>query len=316
MTHYDVFNGDADGLCSLVQLRLDRPRESTLVTGVKRDNALVARVPATSGDSVTVLDLSFAVNRDAVVALLERGASVEYFDHHFAGDVPSHPRLSAHIDTAAGVCTGVLVDRVLHGRHRRWAIVAAFGDNLEADAHRLASSAGIADDDERTLRDLGRALAYNAYGDREADLLIAPAALYRALVRHADPLAFVREDALLARIVAGRDADRPRARAIAPRRRAPSGDIVVLPDAAWSRRVRGALADELARTARERAHAVLTPTPGGYVVSVRAPLDAARGADALCRRFAHGGGRAGAAGINLLPESDFETFAAAFERAF
>jgi len=36
MAYYDVFNGDADGICALHQLRLAEPREATLVTGVKR----------------------------------------------------------------------------------------------------------------------------------------------------------------------------------------------------------------------------------------------------------------------------------------
>ena len=34
MADFDVFNGDADGLCALHQLRLAAPREATLVTGV------------------------------------------------------------------------------------------------------------------------------------------------------------------------------------------------------------------------------------------------------------------------------------------
>ena len=34
---YDVFNGDADGIISLVQLRLSDPRDAELVTGRKRD---------------------------------------------------------------------------------------------------------------------------------------------------------------------------------------------------------------------------------------------------------------------------------------
>jgi hypothetical protein len=34
---YDVFNGDADGICALVQLRLAKPIQSNLITGVKRD---------------------------------------------------------------------------------------------------------------------------------------------------------------------------------------------------------------------------------------------------------------------------------------
>ena len=46
MTRFDVFNGDADGLCALQQLRLAQPRETPLVTGVKRDIALLGRVRA------------------------------------------------------------------------------------------------------------------------------------------------------------------------------------------------------------------------------------------------------------------------------
>jgi len=314
--HYDAFNGDADGLCSLLQLRLDQPLDSVLVTGVKRDNALLGRVAATSGDSVTVLDLSLDVNRSALMALLERGVDVDYFDHHFAGDVPGHPRLAPHIDCAPDVCTGVIVDRVLGGRHRRWAIVAAFGDNLDATARRLAASLSIGDDDVNLLRALGRALSYNAYGDREADLLVPPAALYRTLVRYADPLEFVRADPLLGRITATREADLERARGLAPLHRLSNGDVFVLPDAAWSRRVRGALGDELAVCAPHRAHAVLTPADGGYVVSVRAPVRAPNGADALCRQFPHGGGRAAAAGINFLPSAELGRFLQAFGRAF
>ena len=34
--HFDVFNGDADGICALLQLRQTFP-DSKLVTGVKRD---------------------------------------------------------------------------------------------------------------------------------------------------------------------------------------------------------------------------------------------------------------------------------------
>ena len=51
MTHFDVFNGDADGLCALHQLRLEAPLDSVLITGVKRDIALLQRVPAGRGDA-------------------------------------------------------------------------------------------------------------------------------------------------------------------------------------------------------------------------------------------------------------------------
>ena len=70
MTRYDVFNGDADGLCALHQLRLAQPAEARLVTGMKRDIALLKQVPAQAGDEVTVLDISIERNRLALEALL------------------------------------------------------------------------------------------------------------------------------------------------------------------------------------------------------------------------------------------------------
>ena len=52
--HYDVFNGDADGIIALLQLRLSKhkphPKESILVTGVKRDISLLKNVDAESSN--------------------------------------------------------------------------------------------------------------------------------------------------------------------------------------------------------------------------------------------------------------------------
>ena len=125
MTRFYAFNGDADGLCALQQLRLEEAGEATLVTGVKRDITLLERVEAQAGDEVTVLDISLDRNRAALLRLLGSGASVRYFDHHYAGELPVHPRFEPHIEETADVCTSVLVDRCLGGRYRAWAIVAA-----------------------------------------------------------------------------------------------------------------------------------------------------------------------------------------------
>src|SRR4051812_28309002 len=137
-TFYDVFNGDADGICALHQLRLAEPRASVLVTGAKRDIDLLQRVKARRDDRVTVLDISLARNVAALDRLLALGVSCRYFDHHFAGDVPRHPKLEIYIDTAPDVCTSLLVDRYLEGSQRIWAVVAAFGDNLAAPAREAA----------------------------------------------------------------------------------------------------------------------------------------------------------------------------------
>jgi hypothetical protein len=84
--------------------------------------------------------------------------------------------------------------------------------------------------------------------------------------------------------------------------------VVLLPDAPWSRRVIGGLANELATADPQRAQAVPKAHPlGGYVVRLRAPLIAPAGADEFCRRFG-GGGRVGAAGIDQLPEQQARLF--------
>ncbi|RZV52051.1 MAG: DHH family phosphoesterase, partial [Deltaproteobacteria bacterium] len=85
MAQIDIFNGDADGICALTQLRNAEPLQSTLITGVKRDIALVAKAEVRAGDRITALDLSFDKNRDGVLEALEAGAEVFYVDHHFAG---------------------------------------------------------------------------------------------------------------------------------------------------------------------------------------------------------------------------------------
>ena len=317
MKHFDAFNGDADGICSLLQLRLDAPIDSVLVTGAKRDVALLQRIPAGRGDAVTVLDISIAANRDALLALLDRGATVQYFDHHFAGELPVHAGLDAHIDTSSGVCTGMIVDSYLRGKQRVWAVVAAFGDDLAGAARELAAPLALSPAQVDALQALGEAVAYNAYGDSEADLIIPPAELYLSLRGRADPFRFMRAEPVFQRLCEVRLDDLERARSEPPRCALAGATVYVLPDAPWARRVRGAFGNELANAAPRLAHAVLTPnSQGGYTVSVRAPRVRARGADALCRQFATGGGRAAAAGINHLPEDGLSEFVRCLDQAF
>ena len=60
----------------------------------------------------------------------------------------------------------------------------------------------------------------------------------------------------------------------------------------------------------------LHQTQRAFVVSVRAPLATSNGADILCSRFATGGGRKGAAGINRLPQDELPRFMQAFDEVF
>ncbi|RMG92406.1 MAG: acetyltransferase [Zetaproteobacteria bacterium] len=317
MAHIDVFNGDADGLCALHQLRLHEPIESELVTGVKRDIALLNRVHATHGDHVTVLDISFDKNRPDVERLLSAGAEITYFDHHFSGDVPVHPGLRATIDTSPDVCTSLLVDAHLHGAFRPWAVVAAFGDNLFDAARRAAVGLELSGEGIEQLRHLGTLINYNSYGATLDDLHFHPARLYRSMAPFADPFDFMRESRAYAELDAGYREDIERVQSLVAEFEDHATAMYVLPDAAWARRISGVFANELARTHPRRAHALATEMPdGSYRISVRAPLATKTGADVLCRQFPTGGGRQAAAGINALPKDMFSAFIQAFRRQF
>jgi hypothetical protein len=263
-----------------------------------------------------VLDIAFESNLPAVLAALTAGARVCYFDHHFAGDVPSHAGLQTHIDTAADVCTSLLVDRFLTGSQRPWAIVAAYGDNLAQAAERAAAPFGYTPQALAQLRELGECINYNAYGETVDDLHYHPADLYRTLAPYTDPFQFISGEPVFEVLREGMTDDLYRAADAKAQGQSERHAVIVLPDAAWSRRVAGVLGNKLAREHKGRAHAVLTAKPGGFLVSVRAPVDDPRGADALCRQFETGGGRAGAAGINHLPHSEFDRFVRAFVAAY
>jgi hypothetical protein len=309
----DVFNGDADGLCALHQLRLADPADAELITGPKRDISLLQRVTAGAGDQVTVLDIALSKNREALDRLLEAGAQVRYFDHHQPGDIPAHPRFEPHIDTDANVCTALLVNDFLQGRQLPWAVTAAFGDNLADAARRAAAPLGFTDAQLAALQSLGECLNYNGYGDTLDDLFFDPAELYRQLRPYADPFAFIAESPAYRVLKEGYREDMARAAAVPPMEARPSGRLYLLPAEKWARRISGVFGNRLAVESPTQAHAVLTARPGGgYVVSVRAPLAARSGADTLCSRFETGGGRKGAAGINHLPEAELARFVAAF----
>lgn len=309
---FDVCNGDADGLTSVLQWRLHDPAPSTLITGRKRDISLLERVP-NSADEVLVCDLSIARNRDALLRLLHAGARVRYFDHHDMAHVPSHDKLEKHLDTNPLLCTSLLMDRWLGGRFHAWALVGAYGDALTSVAQRRAAAAGYDIGQREALQRLGEAINYNAYGDDERDLCIAPAKLYRVMAHYADPFEMItKEESLVDELDARRRTDLQQALAVRPVRQTEHACIVVLRDAPWSRRVIGCLANELGAARPRQAQAVLKHRPdGGYTVSVRAPRIAPVGAAAFCATFG-GGGREAAAGIDLLPQNDYERFVTAF----
>ena len=315
----DVFNGDADGICALVQLRLAQPApQSRLVTGVKRDIQLLEHLSVQENDSVTVLDISLKKNRTALDRILQHGATVFYIDHHESGDIPQHPNLKVIINTAANTCTSLLVDQYLAGKYRAWAVAAAFGDNLIDSAEQAAQTLALSAHQLQQLKDLGVCINYNGYGSCISDLHFAPDVLYRELASYASPFDFMTDNSIIyEQLLRGYADDMELAQLIQPEYRTDAVAVYILPDEAWARRISGVFGNELANQNGARAHAVLSyNSQGGYQISVRAALNNKTGADELCSLFTTGGGRKSAAGINHLPLNELSTFITAFAQKY
>lgn len=327
-SNYDLFNGDADGICALIQLRLSNPIESQLITGVKRDIKLLAKLlkqaQISANDSITVLDVSMDKNKTELAQLLSAGAAIFYCDHHFAGDIPQHPKLESLINTAADTCTSLLINQKLNGQFANWAVTAAYGDNLFNAADQLAEKIGLTRVECEQLKALGIAINYNGYGATESDLHFHPADLYNALLDYPDPLQLAKDNTeLYQTLIKNYQTDMALANQATQLHSSASGKIFSLPDAAWARRVSGVWGNDLANQSTDIAHAVLTQikhddsaTENQYLVSVRAPKTRCYGADELCMKFETGGGRKAAAGINILPASELHRFFAEFDQQF
>ena len=312
--HFDVFNGDADGICALLQLRLAEPLDSSLFTGVKRDISLLNRVHATVGDRVTVLDISLDKNRQPLLDLLDKQVEVFYVDHHQVGEIPVHAKFQALINTDTNVCTSLLVDQYLEHRYTAWAVTAAFGDNLENSALKAAESLSLTTVQLNLLRQLGIYINYNGYGSNVEDLHFAPDDLYQLLYGYASPLDFINQRAdVFQKLQDGYDSDMAQASQTPAEYLTDKVAVFILPDAKWARRVSGVWSNDLANHYPDRAHAVLTHNQqGSLTVSVRAPLSNKTGADEICAKFPGGGGRKAAAGINCLEKFELTEFVELF----
>ena len=311
MANYDVFNGDADGICSLIQLRLAHPRDAKLITGIKSDirllERLVENVTVRVGDQVTVLDVSMTKNLDALNKVLAAGAEVFYADHHQSGNVPGHPLLHAHLHLAANTCTGLIVDQYLQAQFREWSIVAAYGDNMLKVADSYIKRCGLSVGQRQQLHDLGIAMNYNGYGDCLDDLFYHPETLYKEAVQYRSPFDFISDKpGIFATLTAGYQADMCKGLAIEPIKKSSSLVMIVLPNEPWARRIRGVLGNELANRNPHIGHIILTEHHASgsesqtYQVSLRAPEARMSGADQIAAKFG-GGGRRAAAGIGGLP---------------
>ncbi|MCE7536825.1 DHH family phosphoesterase [Aliivibrio fischeri] len=308
--NYDIFNGDADGIIALLQLRLAYPQESVLVTGVKRDINLVKKIDVKPEDSLTILDISMEKNMTALELALESGAEVFYADHHRCGDIPENENLSAHIDLDANTCTALIIDKLLNGQFHEWAITAAYGDNLIAKADELADTVGLSSEQKSQLKELGTLINYNGYGAKIDDLHFDPAELYQALRQYLSPFDVIEDKASpFYQLQSAYQSDMNHALSIEALHKSEKLALFELPNTAWARRISGVYGNFLANRSPNSSHAVVTLNDDDtYTVSLRAPLNNKQAAGEICSSFATGGGREAAAGINALPKEKIAEF--------
>lgn len=317
--HYSVFNGDADGIIALLQLFLSKNKpyqqNSTLITGVKRDISLLKQVDAQLATSVTVLDISLEKNSDALHSLLAKEIDVFYVDHHRAGEIPQSEYLTSLIDTDANTCTSLLVNKYLENEFVYWAIAAAFGDNMEASAKKLAQQYNLSVNQQALLKELGIYINYNGYGRSVDDLHFHPAKLFEKLSAYPDPFELINEaDSVFHQLKSAYLADMSKAKNSPVLIDNEHLCAIQLADKPWARRVSGVFGNELANASPNKANVVVTQNESlddgkiTYTISLRAPLNNKQGAGDICASFPSGGGRAAAAGVNELPATMLNEF--------
>ncbi len=272
-----AFNGDADGICSMVQWGLVHGLEGKTITGVKRDIDLLRKINPESGEEIICMDISLARNHSTARELCERGFKITWFDHHLAGEPIDG--LDAHIDTSSNVCTAKIVENFL-GVESDWAQVALHGDGLSVHSSKPE------------FKELGELLNYNGYGANLEDLHFHPDVLMRLCLESKTPGEFLQTPAFET-LKEGFADDMKNVESINE-----VDGIYLLPNEAWARRVVGVV-----------AHRINSTGPGPHVIAIdkgqtlQVSLRGDEGIGDICSMFG-GGGRATAGGIDELPKEE------------
>ena len=272
-----AYNGDADGICSMVQWGLVHGVDGNRVTGVKRDIELLDRINPSKGDEVIVMDISLARNHSMAQKFAQNGANITWFDHHLAGE--NIESISAHIDTSDNVCTARIVEQHL-GVESSWAQVALHGDGL-------SKHSSIPE-----YRELGELLNYNGYGADLTDLHFHPDDLMMLCLESKTPEQFMLSTAFV-KLKEGFDSDMSNADLIVEK-----DGFFLLPNEAWARRVVGVMAHRINEKGTG-PHVIAIDKGSTFQVSIRGK----NGIGELCAMFG-GGGRATAGGIDNLPKAE------------
>ena len=312
MKHYDFFNGDADGIISLHQFRLQFPRKSELFTGVKRDVKLLRDAVDIKNATFTVFDISLLSNSDYIEGILKNNNKVSWFDHHEPGDTDLGDNFSIRVDADPNCCTNILVDKFIDGLHRPWTICGAYGDNLHEQAEKLNPC--FSEMTMLQLKEIGETLNYNGYGNEESDLTVHPKDVYLDIQKYRSPFQYRKLSEIYNKINTQMKSDETELNSSEILHTSETGNIILLPNTKASIRYSGIYSNKQTTDNPDKAFAILTEiNDDNYRVSIRSPKNNPYEASTLALSFPTGGGREKAAGINELPKTELKKFIDKFE---
>jgi len=315
MKYYDFFNGDADGIISLHQFRLQFPRKSELFTGVKRDVKLLRHVVNIKNATFTVFDISLLSNSEYIKGILKNNNKVSWFDHHEPGETNLGDNFSIRVDADPNCCTNILVDKFIDGLHRPWTICGAYGDNLHEQAEKLNPC--FSETKMLELKEIGETLNYNGYGNEESDLTVHPKDVYLDIQKYRSPFQYRKKSEIYNKINAQMNSDEAELNSSEILHTSETGNIILLPSTKASTRYSGIYSNKKTTENPNKAFAILTNiNEDTYRISIRSPKNNPTGASKLALSFPTGGGREKAAGINELPKTEFKNFIEKFENIY
>lgn len=312
---YNVFfNGDADGICAVLQFIHSGFTIESFFTGHKRDQTLLRYGTKLLNTNILVFDIELARNINSMKQVLNNGCKVTWFDHHGDGEeniFSKYENFYPNIDVSPNINTALIVYNFLNNPELlKWAIVGLFGDNIDNIALSYCQSLNLSAEEISTFSEMGKLINYNSYGEDLSDLILDPVAIINQAKYFIDPVSFYKETGIgqLLKQFSAEDL------ALALACYKEEKNMVFLPNLPWAKRVYGTLGNFLAKKNSSKPFVIFVDIGAdNYLVSVRAPLNQPTGAGDLCRLFYSGGGRAQAGGINCLHKSHLEKFTQAFQ---
>ena len=269
----DVCAGDADALCAVLQWRLHEPKAAQMVSGPLCATASLGRFQLLPGDDVLVCNVPFNSQPAPGMSGPIGNARVQYLDCRGQAPGDSSPYSKAGHSTDAKVCTSLLVNHLLQGKFGGWALVGAYGSQVQQGVNAHALQLGFSAGARKRLQRLGEVITYNAEVIHPRYLYAEPATLYARLLRYDDPLEFLQSESLADELDELRQSDLQTGLAWKPYWRDAHASVYVLPDEAWAARVARYLKSRLAILDPERAIAVLSPAgTGSYRAAVQPGL--------------------------------------------